>query len=226
MSSTNNYLRLLDDISDTAIACGRKPEDIKLVVVSKGQSWEQVIPIYRKGCRDFGENKLQEALPKLEVAPQDCRWHFIGTLQKNKVKKALGHFALIHSVDSLDIARKISEASHERQLKTPILMQVNTSGEISKHGMTPEECLRNFGEISSLPHLEVQGLMTMAPLVEDEALIRATFGKLRILKDRLLVEHRPLKGLPHLSMGMSHDFKLAIAEGATILRIGTRIFQP
>lgn len=100
MSSVDHYKRLKEEIVDAAIACNRNSEDIRLVVVSKGQPWQNVLPIYLEGCRDFGENKLQEALPKIGEAPLDCQWHFIGSLQKNKVKKALGHFVLIHSIDS------------------------------------------------------------------------------------------------------------------------------
>lgn len=132
---------------------------------------------------------------------------------------------MIHSVDSFELAKKISEVSAEQNSRTTILLQSNTSGEASKHGLTPEECFRNFGAIMSLPGLDIQGLMTMAPFVEDEGVIRLTFERLRILRDRIVAEYQPPHGLPHLSMGMSHDFKLAIAEGATILRIGTKVWS-
>ncbi len=220
-----NYKRWKEEIAHTARACGRNPEEITLVAISKGQNWNDVEPIYQEGCRNFGENRLQEALTKIQAAPQDCRWHFVGTLQKNKVRKAIGHFTLIHSVDSLELAKKISEVSLEQQIKTCILLQVNTSGEKSKQGMSSEECFMYFDQITSLPGIDVQGLMTMAPYVEDEKIIRQTFSSLRILKDRLVAEYQLIKGLPHLSMGMSHDFKLAIAEGATLLRIGSRIWH-
>ena len=166
MSLIENYRRLKDEIMDAAIACGRKPEEIQLIAVSKDQLWENVAPIYQEGCRDFGENRLQEAFTKIDAAPSDCRWHFIGTLQKNKVKKAIDRFEMIHSVDSLELAKKISEASVNSHLVTNILLQVNTSGEESKHGMTPERCFHDFEEIGSLPGVNVQGLMTMAPLIE------------------------------------------------------------
>ncbi len=225
MSFVDNYKRLNEEIVETALACNRKPEEIRLVAVSKGISWPDIASIYHEGCRDFGENRLQEALPKIEEAPRDCRWHFVGSLQKNKVKKALGHFVLIHSVDSLELAKKISELSVENSYRTAILLQVNTSGEKSKHGMTPPDCFWDFRTLVALPNLEIQGLMTMAPFVEDEDVIRYTFESLRLLRDQLIAEYRPANGLPHLSMGMSHDFKWAIAEGATILRIGARIWK-
>lgn len=225
MSVVDHYHRLKEEIAQTALTCGRNPEDIQLVAISKGQPWENIAPIYGEGCRNFGENRIQEALPKIEISPQDCRWHFVGTLQKNKVKKVIGHFVMIHSVDSLELAQKISEVSRQQNGKTAILLQANTSGEASKHGMTPEACFRDFGMILSLPGIDVQGMMTMAPLVEDEGMIHYTFESLRILRDRIVAEYQPSNGLPHLSMGMSHDFRQAIQEGATILRIGTKIWE-
>ena len=224
MSVVDNYRRLNEEIAQTTLACGRKIEEIKLVAISKGHSLVSIIPVYNQGCRDFGENRLQEVLPKIQCAPMDSRWHFVGTLQKNKVKKAIGQFAMIHSVDSLDLAKKISEASVEQKVVTAILLQANTSGEQSKHGMTPEACFRDFGVLMSLPGLDVQGMMTLAPFVEDVGIISYTFEGLRLLRDRIVAEYHPDNGLQELSMGMSHDFKLAIAEGATILRIGTRIW--
>lgn len=225
MSAVDNYKRLQEEIVQVALACGRKPEEIKLVAISKGQPWENIAPIYALGCRDLGENKLQEALPKLEASPADCFWHFVGTLQKNKVRKAVDHFVMIHSVDSLELAKKISDVSLNANCKTIILLQVNTSGEVTKHGMTPEACFRDFGAILSLPGLDVRGMMTMAPLVEDEGMIHYSFESLRILRDRIVAEYQPANGLPELSMGMSHDFKQAIEEGSTILRIGTKIWN-
>lgn len=219
-----NYKRLKEEIFNTAIACHRNPEDIKLVAVSKNQSWENIAPIYNQGCIDFGENKLQEALPKIKLAPHNCRWHFIGPLQKNKVKKTVENFALIHSVDSLELAKKISEISLQLNVISSILLQVNTSKEESKQGMTSDQCFHDFPALMSLPGLNIQGLMTIAPFVENESIIRHTFKDLRLLRDKILLTYHPLNNLPDLSMGMSHDFKLAIAEGATILRIGTKIW--
>jgi len=230
-SAVDRYRLLKNEIAEVALKCNRDPQEIKLVAVSKNQTWDKVAPIYTEGCRDFGENRVQEALLKMAMAPLDCHWHFIGALQKNKVRKIvysspkLGSFALIHSVDSLELAKKISEVSEELCLNTALLIQVNTSGEQSKQGMSINECLHLFGHILRLPNIDVQGLMTMAPMVEDEIIIRSTFEKLRSLKERLLFEYQPARGLPHLSMGMSHDFKYAIQEGATLLRIGSKIWN-
>jgi pyridoxal phosphate enzyme (YggS family) len=185
-----------------------KPE-ARLVAVTKGHSWEECLPLYREGIRDFGENRLQEALPKMEEAPLGARWHFIGTLQKNKVSKVAGRFALIHSVDSFELAEKISKTAPQA-----ILLQVNIR---HKHGFTPDELRKDFEALMALPNLSIQGLMTMAPDTEDTAVIRDTFRTLRKLRDEL--------GLKELSMGMSHDWQIALEEGATLLRIGTLLFS-
>lgn len=189
------------------------PKNVKLVVVTKNVPVEDISLVYELGCRDFGENRVQDALPKIEELPPDIRWHFIGTLQKNKVKKVVGNFALIHSVDSVELAQEISKQG----IDTSILLQVNTSGEESKQGFTEDEFRRNLAMIQKMPYIQVKGLMTMAPLTEDVDQIRMCFRRLRELRDEL--------GLKELSMGMSHDYKIAIDEGATIVRIGSAIFS-
>ena len=203
----------MTEIARIARECGRDPTGITLVAVSKGYPWEQVEQAYRLGCRDFGENRLLEAFEKKAQAPSDVCWHFIGNLQKNKVRKAVGAFVLIHSVDSLELAEKISECSEEQGIATKILLQVNTSGEQTKHGQTPEEWRRDLERVMSLRGVNIEGLMTMAPFVEDEGVIRKCFSDLHVLKQEF--------GLHHLSMGMSHDYPIAIQEGATLLRLGT-----
>lgn len=184
----------------------------KLVVVSKGHPWSACIPFYEAGCRDFGESRLQEALPKIQEAPRDIRWHFIGVLQKNKVAKVVQNFALIHSVDSYELAEKISKESIGR--KAHILLQVNIE---HRHGFTPSALRESFAALKALPNLAIDGLMTMAPLTDDTASIRRTFRTVRELGLEL--------GLKELSMGMSHDWPLALEEGATILRIGSLFFS-
>jgi len=211
-----NYQSIQADVARIAETCGRKPQEITIVTVSKEHPWTEAASAYANGCRNFGENRLQEALEKQPQAPQDIQWHLIGTLQKNKVHKAIGKFALIHSVDSLDLAKKISISSADAKINTPILLQVNVSGESSKHGFSPTDCKSLFPQLKQLSHLKIEGLMTMAPFVEDEALIRRCFADLRTLRDEL--------ALTELSMGMSHDYPIAIEEGATLLRIGTAIF--
>jgi len=215
------YKKICEEISDTAVKCGRNPKEISLVAVTKGMSWEEASFFYDQGQRDFGENRVAEALDKKLIAPADCRWHFIGNLQKNKVRKVVGNFALIHSVDSFELAEKLSTVSLEMNIRTPILLQVNISGEISKQGYTPEEWRSCIEKVMQLPGITVEGLMTMAPLTEDEEQVRKCFRGLRLFGEDL----RKISGcpLPHLSMGMSHDFKIAIEEGATLLRIGNAL---
>lgn len=206
-SESENYLTLLSQINERA----------QLVVVSKKRSIDEINALYRVGCRDFGENRVQELLMKAPLLPGDIRWHFIGPLQKNKVHKILSLVDLIHSVDSISLAKEISKRSLEFGLEIKILLQVNTSGEISKQGFSKNELGDIWTEISSLPGISVRGLMTMAPLTEDSMMIRNCFGCLRDLSNELFLQE--------LSMGMSNDWKIALEEGSSILRIGSHIFQ-
>ncbi len=185
--------------------------------MTKGHTPEEMMPLYHAGCRNFGESRVDAALEKIQQLPKDIDWHFIGTLQKNKVRKVIGKFKLIHSVDSPELAKKISECSLEAGLKTSILLQANASGETTKHGLNPEEWLKRYGEVEELKGIVVEGLMTMAPPVKDEKIIRNCFAALRNLGEKLKTYH--------LSMGMSQDYPLAIAEGATLLRIGSSLFR-
>lgn len=220
----DRYLKVLSSVEQKAIACSRDPSEITVIAVSKTHPIEAILSVYQDGCRNFGENRVQEALEKKVLAPQDIQWHLIGTLQKNKVNKVVGNFALIHSVDSLDLAQKISEASERMSVITPILLQVNTSGELSKHGLNPDEWQKKMESLQRLSNIRLQGLMTMAPFTDDESVIRATFSRLRIFKETLFSQIDNKKDFKHLSMGMSHDYPIAIEEGATLLRIGTEIF--
>jgi len=203
----------------------KKIENVRLVVVSKGRSVDEIRQAYWAGCRDFGENRVQEALEKMEEAPADIRWHFIGKLQKNKVNKVVGRFALIHSVDSLELAKRISRVSEERGVKTAILLEANTSYDQSKSGLSPDEWVEALPEALALPGVEIDGLMTMAPLTEEESVIRHCFSELRLLRDRLQQIAGDLADLSTLSMGMTNDYPIAIQEGATLIRIGTAIFD-
>lgn len=216
MNIQENYAKVLENISKIT------KEEIILVAVTKGRPIEDVLSLYHLGCRNFGENRLPDAFSKIENTPKDINWHFIGSLQKNKVKKAIGHFALIHGVDSYELASKISECSLELDTISPILLQVNTSGEATKHGFSEELLLENFDKLKSLPGLKIEGLMTMAPLSEDEKIIRKCFSGLRELQEKLNNKSNILKTL---SMGMSHDYEIALQEGSTMLRIGSALFQ-
>lgn len=216
MSSAENYKRILQEIADEATRAGRNPDEIKLLAVSKTHSWQDVSEVYDAGCRTFGENRVQEALEKKEQSPKDAQWHLIGTLQKNKVNKAVGVFDLIHSVDTFDLAEKISAASQLKGIETRILLQVNVSGEETKHGFTEQSVQEVFPRLILLPHLKIEGLMTMAPYTANKEKCLHYFQKLRSLRDQL--------GLKELSMGMSNDWREALHAGATLLRIGSSIF--
>lgn len=223
MSIAERYRHITEEINETALKCGRDPAEITLVVASKGYDWLQVLPAYQAGSRDFGESRIQEALPKIFEAPSDVRWHMIGTLQKNKVRKAIGKFVLIHSVDTPELAQKISECSLDVGVKTSILLEVNTSGESSKRASSKEVWERALDSLLDFPGIRIEGLMTMAPLVDDTQRIRQCFADLRLFRDHFA--KRAGSEMRHLSMGMSRDFRLAIAEGATFLRIGTALFK-
>lgn len=213
-------------VSDAARTAGRSPESIRLVAVTKYATTERMTEAYAAGIREFGENKLQDALPKLaalsHLAP---RWHFIGHLQTNKVKRVVGPFGLIHSVDSWKLAEALSREAVAKGLVQPILIQVNTSGETSKYGMTPAEVPAVLGRIArELPGVVVQGLMTMAPHDSDPEVARPCFRKLRELRDACNEELPADARMEHLSMGMTQDFTVAIEEGATLIRIGSGLF--
>lgn len=225
MSNVGSYQSVKAHVDELARQCGRDPATITLITVTKTHPVEQIIPAYKAGCRDFGESRVQEALDKISLAPNDIRWHLIGTLQANKIKKVIGRFALIHSIDSLKLARKIAYDSLVVGLLTPILLQVNVLREETKHGFTVEELRDQIHEIFALEGVSVKGLMTMAPLTEDETVIRTCFAALRDLRDEVKTWADTPEGFTELSMGMSHDYPIAIEEGATLLRIGSAIFN-
>lgn len=227
MSIIEKYERLLEEVERERVRSGRPPHSVKILPVTKGHPVTEWMPLYEKGLREFGESRVQEVLQKKQTTPPDISWHLIGSLQKKKVPSIIPLFALIHSVDSLDLAKKISDISVERGVVTSILFQINTSGEESKHGFSPAEFQEELPKLLDLPALDYRGLMTMAPLTEDERVIRSSFAALWKIQQRCQNECR-LRGAKHtfedLSMGMSHDFRLAIAEGATLLRIGSALF--
>ena len=218
-------------IDQTAISVNRRPEEIKLVVVSKKQSIDAILELYRLGIRDFGESRVQEAKEKQLALPQDISWHLIGSLQSNKVRKAVGSYSLIHSVDSLELAQKIDLVSAELGVVTQVLLEVNTSNEFSKHGMTIENIEQNFSIFLAFKNLRVCGLMTMAPEykqfnLEEEKLTRSYFASLKALQGKFCRLYPTIQNqFKELSMGMSQDFEIAIQEGATIVRIGSAIFS-
>jgi len=204
---------------------GRPLKDIRLVAVSKTVSVEKIIEAREAGAELFGENRVQEALEKIErLGHKGQRWHFIGHLQKNKVKQILGRFDLIHSVDSAVLAQVINEKSLTQNLITPILIQVNVSGEASKFGMAPNELESALREASKLSAVRVEGLMTIPPYAQDPEKSRNVFARLRELRDQMAGLGIDGICLKELSMGMSNDFAVAVEEGATLVRVGSAVF--
>lgn len=224
MSTVTHYCQIEQQVREKALACGRQPQDITVIAVSKNCPVESIQAVYQEGGRIFGENRVQEALQKIPLLPEDCQWHLIGTLQSNKISKAISSFQLIHSVDTPLLAQKISHASQERGFTTSILLQVNTSGELSKHGLSGEEWQKSLESLNQLSNIRIEGLMTMAPYTEEQVVIRSCFRKLYVLRDQWRSQMRNPAPFQHLSMGMSNDYLIAIEEGATLLRIGTAIF--
>jgi pyridoxal phosphate enzyme (YggS family) len=211
-----NLERLNERIARACERSGRRPEDVTLVAVTKTVSADEIRAAYICGITNFGENRVQEAAAKINqltgLEPQPT-WHMIGHLQTNKAKAAVELFDIIHSVDSVRLAGVLSRQASE---SLPVLLEVNVSGESSKGGFTLAEVTPALAEVTSMPHLEIKGLMTVAPLVADPERVRPVFRWLRQLRDEL--------GLEHLSMGMTDDFEVAIEEGATIIRVGRAIF--
>lgn len=226
VSLATRYRHITDRIAEACYKAGRSTESVRLVAVSKYVPIEVMSEAVSLGLRDFGESRLQEAFPKMAEWPDlSVRWHFIGHLQTNKVKRVVGAFALVHSVDSWKLAEALSREATEQGIVQPILIQVNTSGEPSKYGMTPNATPALLERIvSELPGVQVQGLMTMAPHAEDPETARPFFRRLRELRDELSGRMQSGVSLEHLSMGMSGDYAVAVEEGATMVRVGTGLF--
>ncbi|MDB6123503.1 MAG: Pyridoxal phosphate homeostasis protein [Pedosphaera sp.] len=200
----------------------RAPESVTLQAVTKGQSAETIREASKLGLRLFGENKIQEAKIKIGQCPGNLRWHMIGHLQSNKCRDAVHFFEMIQSVDSLSLAEEINKWANKSAKTMPILLEVNIAGESSKFGYKPNQLLTELAQINALKKIEIHGLMTIAPWTPEPEKVRPIFQKLRQLKEQCdQILGAPL---PHLSMGMSGDFEIAIEEGATIVRIGTALF--
>jgi hypothetical protein len=212
-------------IAAAATRCGRERAAVRLVAVSKTFSADHVRAAVAAGQRDFGENRVQEALQKIgETADTGIRWHLIGHLQSNKVRRAVGPFTLIHSVDSVDLLRRIDVASAEAGISTQVLLQVDLAGEPTKFGAVTADVERMLDAARSCRHAKVSGFMLLPPLFDDVEFVRPFFRELRTLRDGWLAAGVPGGMLRELSMGMSHDFEVAIEEGATIVRVGTAVF--
>jgi pyridoxal phosphate enzyme (YggS family) len=214
-------------IAAAAKRSGRDPAEVTLVTVTKMQPPAVVQAAYDLGLRHFGENRVGEAEEKVGDLPADITWHMIGHIQSRKAKRVVPLFDVVHSVDSVKLAGRLSRMAAERPTSLPILLELNVSGEASKHGFAAdrEVPLDAVEQIVALPHLDVQGLMTMAPIVPDPDEARPVFARLRQVRDELTVAF-PHVDWRHLSMGMTDDFEVAIQEGATMVRVGRAIFDP
>ena len=211
-----------------AAAChrsGRRPEDVKLVAVSKTVAPDHIRQAYEAGLRDFGENRVQEASDKRrELSDLTATWHLIGHLQTNKARLARELFHWVHSVDSLRLAAKLDKAAVCSGDRLQVFLEVNLGDEPAKSGAREENVLELARQVSQLETLELRGLMTIPPFDEDPERMRPSFRRLRELAEKIELSHLPNVLMKDLSMGMSHDFEVAIEEGATIVRVGTAIF--
>ena len=214
--------RVQEQIAAAAQTSGRSPDDIELVAVSKTHAAEKVQAAAEAGQMLFGESRVQEARAKIPLLPSRLRWHFIGHLQKNKIRHALPLFELFHGIDSLALAEDLQRIADEEGMQPRVLLEVNLAGEASKHGFAPEALHRDLEALLSLGRLTIEGLMTIPPLAPEAEASRRYFVALRELRDQLQTECNVR--LPQLSMGMSDDFPIAIEEGATLVRVGTAIF--
>jgi len=222
MMIAENIKRLKDRIEKKCAEVNRNPEDITLVAVSKNFSAIEINDAFKEGIKNFGENKAQELIPKYNQLKDKVIWHFIGHLQRNKVRFAIEAAEYIHSVDSLLIASEINKRAAKINKIQKVLLQVKTSEEETKYGLTEESEIFDLAEYcQEFPNIDLVGLMTISPFTDDQNLIRKSFSYLRNLKDELNSKGIKLK---ELSMGMTSDFEIAIEEGSTILRIGTAIF--
>jgi pyridoxal phosphate enzyme (YggS family) len=212
-------------IATAARRAGRDPASIRLVAVSKTFSSEHIRAAAGVGLRDFAENKVQEALPKMdEAADLEVTWHFVGHLQSNKARKAAQHFDVIHSIDSADLVRRVDEAASEAGRTVKVLIQVDLAGEATKHGAQAETVAAILAAATACSSARVIGLMILPPAADEPEQARPYFRALTALRDRLVAAGTDPSMVAELSMGMSHDFEVAFEEGATMVRVGSAIF--
>jgi pyridoxal phosphate enzyme (YggS family) len=219
---SDRFLQVRESVAAAAARSGRSAEDIVLVAVSKTHPPEAVSKLLQLGQHVFGESRVQEAKAKIPLVSGRAQWHFIGHLQKNKIRQALPLFELFHGVDSIELARDCQRIAEEAAENPHLLLEVNVAAESSKFGFGPETLREQFEELLKLHRLNIQGLMCIPPPQPRAELARKYFARLREFRDQLQEEFRV--GLPQLSMGMSSDFAVAIEEGATLVRVGTALF--
>ena len=217
-----NLERVRSQIADAATKSGRSSPDIKLVAISKTHDAEKVRAAFAAGQTLFGESRVQEARAKIPELPSATRWHFVGHLQKNKIRHALPLFELFHGIDDVDLARDLNRIAEEEGMHPRILLEVNVAGEGSKFGFKPEKLRREMEALLSLNRLTIEGLMTIPPVAQEAEASRKFFVDLRELRDALEEEFNVK--LSQLSMGMTNDYIVAVEEGATLVRVGTAIF--
>ena len=226
----DNILRINERVADICSQRGLNPKEVVVIAVSKGRSVEQVIEAVRSGIVNIGENRVQEARDKyaairnIQALPK-IAWHMIGHLQTNKAGEAVEIFDLIHSVDSLKLAKELDKEAAELNKIQNILIQVNTSAESTKSGVRPQDALRLLEEVSQFKNLDIQGLMTIGPLTGDAKDVRFCFASLKKLLDDSNTRHITKNAMRILSMGMSDDFELALEEGSNMVRLGRIIFE-
>src|SRR5436853_5182051 len=222
VSVADNLARVREQLAEAAAKNGRDPGEIELVAITKTHPAEKVREAIEAGQTLFGESRVQEARAKIPELPSNLRWHFVGHLQKNKIRHALPLFEMIHSADSLGLAQEINRIAEEEGMHPRVLLEVNVAGEGSKFGFKPEALRAEMELLLALRRLTIEGLMTIPPLAEEAEASRKFFVQLRDLRDAL--EKQFDVTLPHLSMGMTNDFPVAVEEGATLVRVGTAIF--
>ena len=219
-----NYLKIKNEVSELSVKSGRVPEDCTLIAVSKTKPVQMIKEAYDAGCRDFGENYVQELVEKVDQLPSDIRWHMIGHLQTNKVKYIVGKTFLIHSVDSVKLAKEIGKISVKNGLISDILLEVNVANEESKFGFTEDNILDAVKEMSAIDGIRIKGLMTSAPICKNPEENRIYFKRLKELEADINDLKIAKVSIDILSMGMSGDYEAAVDEGANYVRVGTAIF--
>ncbi len=221
----DNLLQVTSEIAAACSRAGRSPDEVTLVAVTKYAELVWVRRLIELGVRHLGESRPQQLLERAEQLSTDVQWHLIGHLQRNKVKPVLPRASLIHSVDSLRLLERISAIGAELSLRPRVLLEINVSGEASKDGLSVSELTEQWDAFQAVPNMDIAGLMTMAPLADDPTAARPVFRALRQLRDELAARAAAHVKLTELSMGMSGDFAVAIEEGATLVRIGSRLFE-
>jgi pyridoxal phosphate enzyme (YggS family) len=221
-----NWENLQERLVRAAERAGRNPREITVVAVTKTRAPAEIEAAIRSGIHIVAENRIQEAEAKKDQVKAAAQWHLVGHLQTNKAKKAVDLFDLVQSVDSIRLATALDTRAAQAGRTLDILLQVNTSGVAHQAGASPDALEDLVGQVTSLSHLRIQGLMTIGALSADESVVRSCFARLRELQDQILTAFMDRVEMKYLSMGMSGDFELAIAEGANMLRLGTTLFGP